>query len=114
MRKTSVYLPDRLKERLTAAARADLVIAVYNPASRSRTWQVEKARDLLLEPRSPDPPVVLGRAVGGPAEQVTVVRLADLTPEAVDMRTLLIIGSSQTRHVNGTVFTPRRYPTTNP
>jgi precorrin-2 C20-methyltransferase / precorrin-3B C17-methyltransferase len=112
-----ISLSDRLKpwdvieERLTAAARADLVIAIYNPASKSRTWQVEKARDLLLEHRTPDTPVVLGRDVGGAGERVTVVRLADLTPGAVDMRTLLIIGSSRTRHVNGTVFTPRRYPT---
>ncbi|MDR7274483.1 precorrin-3B C(17)-methyltransferase [Catenuloplanes atrovinosus] len=111
-----ISLSDRLKpwdvieERVTAAARADLVIAIYNPASRSRTWQVEKARDLILEHRGPDTPVVLGRDVGGAGESVTVVRLADLDPDAVDMRTLLIIGSSQTRHVNGTVFTPRRYP----
>ncbi|GAB7042148.1 MULTISPECIES: precorrin-2 C(20)-methyltransferase [Catenuloplanes] len=113
----TISLSDRLKpwdvieERLSAAARADLVIAVYNPASKSRTWQVEKARDLLLEHRSPDTPVVLGRDVGGPGERISVVRLADLDPDAVDMRTLLIIGSSQTRYVNGTVFTPRRYPT---
>ncbi|WP_033345710.1 precorrin-2 C(20)-methyltransferase [Catenuloplanes japonicus] len=111
-----ISLSDRLKpwdvieERLTAAAAADLVIAIYNPASKSRTWQVEKARDLLLTHRGPDTPVVLGRDVGGDGERVSVVRLADLTPDAVDMRTLLIIGSSQTRHVNGTVFTPRRYP----
>ncbi|MFI5845431.1 precorrin-2 C(20)-methyltransferase [Catenuloplanes sp. NPDC051500] len=113
-----ISLSDRLKpwdvieERLTAAARADLVIAIYNPASKSRTWQVDKARELLLEHRGPDTPVVLGRDVGGSGERVSVVRLADLSADAVDMRTLLIIGSSQTRHVNGTVFTPRRYPTT--
>ncbi|MDP9795794.1 precorrin-2 C20-methyltransferase/precorrin-3B C17-methyltransferase [Catenuloplanes nepalensis] len=113
----TISLSDRLKpwdvieERLTAAARADLVIAIYNPASKSRTWQVEKARDLLLEHRSADTPVVLGRDVGGSGERVSVVRLGDLDPDAVDMRTLLIVGSSQTRHVNGTVFTPRRYPT---
>jgi precorrin-2 C20-methyltransferase/precorrin-3B C17-methyltransferase len=110
-------LSDRLKpwdvivERLTAAARTDLVIAIYNPASRTRTWQVEKARDLLLEHRAPDTPVVVGRDVGGPAEQVRVVRLADLDSSGVDMRCLLIVGSSTTRHGSGgAVFTPRRYP----
>ncbi|GAA4147654.1 precorrin-2 C(20)-methyltransferase [Phytohabitans flavus] len=110
-------LSDRLKpwdviaERLTAAARADLVIAIYNPASRARTWQVEKARDLLLEHRAPDTPVVVGRDVGGPAEEVRVVRLADLDPSTVDMRCLLIVGSSTTRQGSGgAVFTPRRYP----
>ncbi|MEU6266276.1 precorrin-2 C(20)-methyltransferase [Saccharopolyspora shandongensis] len=114
-------LSDRLKpwevivERLRAAASADLVMAIYNPASRSRTWQVAAARDAVLEHRSPDTPVVIGRDVGGPAESIKVVRLADLDPSDVDMRCLLLIGSSTTRLVGGAdgrdvVFTPRRYP----
>ncbi|MDT7642236.1 MAG: precorrin-2 C20-methyltransferase / precorrin-3B C17-methyltransferase, partial [Pseudonocardiales bacterium] len=91
------------------------VLAIYNPASRSRTWQLAAARDLLLEHRSPDTPVVLGRDVGGDGERITVVRLADLDPADVDMRTLLLIGSSQTRIAERgdgkqVVFTPRRYP----
>lgn len=118
----TISLSDRLKpweviaERLRAAASADLVLALYNPGSKSRTWQVGKARDLLLEHRAPDTPVVLARDVGGPAESVRTVRLADLDPAEVDMRTLLIVGSSQTRWVRrgGTggsvVWTPRRYP----
>ncbi|WP_326704627.1 precorrin-2 C(20)-methyltransferase [Streptomyces cyaneofuscatus] len=120
----TISLSDRLKpweviaERLRAAASADLVLALYNPGSKSRTWQVGKARDLLLEHRSPDTPVVLARDVGGPTESVRTVRLADVDPAEVDMRTLLIVGSSQTRWVergvSGTdrsiVWTPRRYP----
>ncbi|MFR9730747.1 precorrin-2 C(20)-methyltransferase [Saccharopolyspora sp. MS10] len=109
-------LSDRLKpwevirERLVAAARADLVLAIYNPASRSRTWQVGAARDALLEHRAPETPVVIGRDVGGPAESVRVVPLAELDPSDVDMRCLLLVGSSTTRAVGGRVFTPRRYP----
>ncbi|MGW5868583.1 precorrin-2 C(20)-methyltransferase [Streptomyces sp. NPDC055239] len=117
----TISLSDRLKpweviaERLRAAASADLVLALYNPGSRSRTWQVGKARDLLLEHRSPDTPVVLGRDVGGPAESVRTVRLADLDPADVDMRTILLVGSSQTRWEQRgdgqqIVWTPRRYP----
>ncbi|MCX4675603.1 precorrin-2 C(20)-methyltransferase [Streptomyces sp. NBC_01433] len=118
----TISLSDRLKpweviaERLRAAATADLVLALYNPGSKSRTWQVGKARDLLLEHRSPDTPVVLGRDVGGPTESVRTVRLADLDPADVDMRTILIVGSSQTRWVRRggdgqqIVWTPRRYP----
>ncbi|MEI7034401.1 precorrin-2 C(20)-methyltransferase [Streptomyces pratensis] len=119
----TISLSDRLKPwdviagRLRAAAAADLVLALYNPGSKSRTWQVGKARDLLLEHRSPDTPVVLGRDVGGPEESVRTVRLADLDPAEVDMRTLLIVGSSQTRWVHRggdggrqIVWTPRRYP----
>ncbi|MEU8323673.1 precorrin-2 C(20)-methyltransferase [Nonomuraea sp. NPDC048881] len=98
-------------DRLSAAARADLVLAIYNPASRSRTWQVAAARDLLLEHRAPDTPVVIGRDVGGPQESVTVTTLGELDPGQVDMRCLLIIGSSTTRATEGgVVYTPRRYP----
>jgi precorrin-2 C20-methyltransferase/precorrin-3B C17-methyltransferase len=116
-----ISLSDRLKpwdvieKRLAAAAVADLVLAIYNPASKTRTWQVGAARDLLLEHRDPDTPVVIGRDVAGPNEQITVVRLADLNPADVDMRCLLIIGSSQTQWYSDDsgdrVFTPRRYPT---
>ncbi|MFJ9176774.1 precorrin-3B C(17)-methyltransferase [Streptomyces sp. NPDC102360] len=117
----TISLSDRLKpweviaERLRTAAAADLVLALYNPGSRSRTWQVGKARELLLELRLPDTPVVLARDVGGAEESVRVVRLADLDPEVVDMRTLLIVGSSQTRAVvradgRTVTWTPRRYP----
>lgn len=118
-----VSLSDRLKPweviagRLRAAVEADLVLALYNPGSRSRIWQVGKARDLLLEHRSPQTPVVLARDVGGPEERVRIVRLGELDPEQVDMRTLLIVGSSQTRTVRRgegageeIVWTPRRYP----
>ncbi|MEU0480009.1 precorrin-2 C(20)-methyltransferase [Streptosporangium sp. NPDC006013] len=101
-------------DRITAAARADLVLAIYNPASRSRTWQVAAMRDLLLEHRSPHTPVVIGRDVGGPAESVRVVELADLDPAEIDMRCLLIVGSSTTRLTERggrpVVYTPRRYP----
>ncbi|GAA2316711.1 precorrin-2 C(20)-methyltransferase [Streptomyces kunmingensis] len=119
----TISLSDRLKpweviaERLRTAAAADLVLALYNPGSRSRTWQVGKARELLLECRLPDTPVVLARDVGGPEESIRTVRLADLDPAVVDMRTLLIVGSSQTQAVERgdgrtVTWTPRRYPET--
>jgi precorrin-2 C20-methyltransferase/precorrin-3B C17-methyltransferase len=115
-----ISLSDRLKPwdviaaRLTAAATADLVLAIYNPASKSRTWQVGAMRDLLLEHRDPGTPVVIGRDVSGPREHVKVVALGDLDPADVDMRCLLIIGSSQTRwesrESGDRVYTLRRYP----
>ncbi|MFG6194452.1 precorrin-3B C(17)-methyltransferase [Nonomuraea sp. JJY05] len=98
-------------DRLSAAAKADLVLAIYNPASRSRTWQVAAARDLLLEHRDAATPVVIGRNVGGERESVTVTTLGELDPAQVDMRCLLIVGSSTTRVTErGVVYTPRRYP----
>jgi precorrin-2 C20-methyltransferase/precorrin-3B C17-methyltransferase len=106
-------LSDRLKSwqtiehRLRAAAAADLVIAIYNPASRSRTTQLVRARQLLLEHRSPATPVVIGRDVGRPEEEVTVTTLGDLDPAAVDMRCLVIIGAGGTSAVAERVWTRR-------
>ncbi|PBJ59408.1 ATP-binding protein, partial [Mycobacterium avium subsp. hominissuis] len=70
-------------------------------------------RDILLARREPGTPVVIGRDVSGPDEDVRVVRLADLDPAEIDMRCLLIVGSSQTQWYSDDsgdrVFTPRRY-----
>jgi precorrin-2 C20-methyltransferase/precorrin-3B C17-methyltransferase len=114
-------LSDRLKpwdviaRRLTAAAEADFAIAIYNPASRSRRQQLADARSLLLAYRDPSTPVVIGRAVGTDAQSVAVTTLGEFDPGQVDMRCLVIVGSSQSRVVragSGTprVITPRRYP----
>ena len=106
-------LSDRLKpwevieRRLRAAAEADLVIAIYNPASRSRTTQVKQAKELLLEHRPGDAVVVVGRDVGRAGEELTVTSLGDLNPDAVDMRCLLIIGTTATRSGRVGVWTPR-------
>jgi precorrin-2 C20-methyltransferase/precorrin-3B C17-methyltransferase len=113
-----ISLSDRLKpwdvvaRRLEAAAEADLVVAIYNPASKTRRTQIADARELLLRHRAPGTPVVVGRAVGSDDQQVTVTTLGELDVDTIDMRCLLIIGSSQTQIVPGTgrVFTPRRYP----
>jgi precorrin-2 C20-methyltransferase/precorrin-3B C17-methyltransferase len=102
---------DVVVDRLRHAAAADLVIALYNPRSKHRPHQLGEAQQVLLENRSPDTVVVVGRDVGGPEEQLTVTTLAELDPETVDMRCLLIIGSSRTRvSAGGAVYTPRTYP----
>jgi precorrin-2 C20-methyltransferase/precorrin-3B C17-methyltransferase len=102
---------DVVLDRLRAAAGADLVLALYNPRSRARPHQLAKALDVLREVREPGTVVVVGRDVGGPGEEVRVTTLGDLDPETVDMRCLLLVGSSQTRVTpSGTVYTPRSYP----
>jgi precorrin-2 C20-methyltransferase/precorrin-3B C17-methyltransferase len=107
-------LSDRLKpwslieQRLRAVAEADLVLAVYNPASRSRTTQVADARRVLLESRSPDTVVVVGRDVGRAEESLTVTTLGALDPASIDMKCLLIVGASTTRvTAAGQAWTPR-------
>lgn len=114
-----VSLSDRLKgwdiieKRVRAAAEADLVLAVYNPGSTQRTTQVAQLKELLLQLKPPDTVVVQGRDVGGPTESMRTTTLGALDPDTVDMRTLLIIGSSSTRTVSrpagDLVFTPRYY-----
>jgi precorrin-2 C20-methyltransferase/precorrin-3B C17-methyltransferase len=107
-------LSDRLKpwavveQRLRAVAAADLVLAIYNPASRSRTTQVGDARDILLEFRSPGTVVVVGRDVGRAEESLTVTTLGELDPSTIDMKCLIIVGASSTRVTgSGRVWTPR-------
>jgi precorrin-2 C20-methyltransferase/precorrin-3B C17-methyltransferase len=106
-------LSDRLKpwavieRRLRAAATADLAIVLYNPASRSRTTQVAEARALLLEHRTPDTPVVIGREIGRPGEELVVTTLGALDPVVVDMRCLVIIGASGTSVTGDRVWTRR-------
>jgi precorrin-2 C20-methyltransferase/precorrin-3B C17-methyltransferase len=110
-----VSLSDRLKpwtlieRRLHAIGEADLVLAVYNPASKSRVTQVAELQKILLEHRSPDAVVVVGRDVGRSEESLTVTTLAELDADTVDMKCLLIIGASTTRVTEGgKVWTPRR------
>ncbi|EOD69060.1 precorrin-2 C(20)-methyltransferase [Amycolatopsis vancoresmycina] len=108
-------LSDRLKpweiieKRLDAAGAADLVLALYNPASRTRTTQLADARAVLLRHRAASTPVVVARDVGGPEEDIRITTLGELDPSTVDMRCLLIVGSSKTRSENGIVWTPRSY-----
>ena len=109
-----VSLSDRLKpwsvieQRLRAIAEADLVLGIYNPASRSRRDQVVAAQKLLLEHRSPDTVVVVGRDVGRAEESLEVTTLAGLDAGSVDMKCLLLIGASSTRvSPGGAVWTPR-------
>ena len=113
-------LSDRLKPweviaaRLEAAARADFALAIYNPVSSQRQWQLTEACTVLLRHRAPETPVVLARDVGGPGERIAIVTLAQLNPRDVDMRTVVLVGTSATRRIERTegrdfVYTPRSY-----
>ncbi|SIT02215.1 precorrin-3 methyltransferase [Insolitispirillum peregrinum] len=117
----TLSLSDNLKpwsvilDRLIHAAQADLVLALYNPLSRARPWQLGEALELLRRYRAPETVVVLGRDVGRPAEAMTITTLRELHPQQVDMRTVVIIGSSLTRHFprgagGQWAYTPRWYP----
>ena len=112
-------LSDRLKpwhtivERVQACCDADMAFAVYNPKSRARPHQIDDLIELLRRLRSPETLIIKVRAVGCEQEQYSVSTLAEFTSDDVDMRTVLIVGSSRTRSIAGgdrqRVYTPRRY-----
>lgn len=98
-----------IEGRLRAAAASDLVVSLYNPRSKGRTWQLEAGRNLLLAGRSGTTPVGIVTDAGRAGEHVTLTTLQDLDPELVGMTTCVVIGSSTTRVVAGRMVTPRGY-----
>jgi cobalt-precorrin 5A hydrolase/precorrin-3B C17-methyltransferase len=100
--------------RLEAAATADMAVALYNPVSRQRRSQLEEAVAILLRHRPPTTPAVIGRQLGRPEQAVSVVPLADLNPDLLDMLSIVIVGSSETRAFDRPgggrwVYTPRGF-----
>jgi cobalt-precorrin 5A hydrolase/precorrin-3B C17-methyltransferase len=98
-----------IDERVRAAAEGDFVISLYNPRSKSRDWQLGKARKILLEYRSPDTPVGIVKDAYRPSQRVILTDLASLRPDGVDMLTTVIVGSSRTEIRTGRMVTPRGY-----
>ena len=103
-----------IEKRLDLAAEADLALAFYNPISRARPWQLGRALEIVAQHRSAATPVVLGRDIGRPGQTLRVTTLGQLTPDQVDMRTMVLVGSSTTctfpKAEGGEwVYTPRWY-----
>ena len=110
-------LSDRLKpwtvvaDRLRHLSRADVAVAIYNPRSNARPDQLHAAKAVLLEERPPETVVVLARDVGRAEESCTITTLRELNPDDVDMKTLVIVGSTLTRVTpSGRARTPRFTP----
>lgn len=116
----AISLSDNLKswdviaKRLKAAAEGDFVIALYNPASKARPQSIYDAFEVLRSMKAPSTPVAFARAVGRHDEKITLTTLAEADPSVVDMATLVMIGSSETRFINkpdgsSWLYTPRSY-----
>jgi precorrin-3B C17-methyltransferase len=114
----ALSLSDNLKpwglveRRLEAAAKAGFVVALYNPVSRARPWQLGAAFAHLRRELPYTTPVVFGRAIGRPDESIAITTLADADSLDADMATLVIVGSAETRLVPRAgraplVYTPR-------
>lgn len=104
---------DDILRRLKAAAEGDFVIAFYNPVSKTRRTLLAEARDILLQHRPADTPVMLASSLGRPEEYVRYRRLDELEVDEVDMLTVVLIGSSNSRLAQlgegPRMFTPRGY-----
>jgi len=98
-----------IEARLEAAAAGDFVLTLYNPRSKGRDWQLGKAREILLQHRSPETPVGVVREAYRPEQSVSITDLASLRPESVDMLTTVVVGSSRTEVRAGRMVTPRGY-----
>jgi precorrin-3B C17-methyltransferase len=111
----AISLSDNLKPwalietRLQAVAGAGLVIAIYNPVSRARPWQLDRAFDLLREILPASVPVIFGRAAGRPDERINVAPLADARADMADMATCVIVGSPDTRVIDRGELPPLVY-----
>jgi cobalt-precorrin 5A hydrolase/precorrin-3B C17-methyltransferase len=112
----TISLSDRLtpweviERRLRAAAAGDFVVALYNPRSRDRHWQLQRACELLLEGRPASTPVAIARQLGRSEEAVSLHSLGSLPIEQVDMLTLVLVGNSSSYLQDGKMMTPRGYP----
>jgi len=98
-----------IEARLRAAAAADLVVVLYNPRSRGRSWQLDAARAVLLDHRAPATPVGVVTDAARSGQAVALTTLAALDPTGVGMTTCVMVGSSATRVIGGRMVTPRGY-----
>jgi cobalt-precorrin 5A hydrolase/precorrin-3B C17-methyltransferase len=101
-----------IRARLEAAAAADFVIALYNPRSARRRERFAETAEILLRHRLPETPVFIGRNLGRDGEQRQVIQLSELAGAEIDMLTVVLVGSSRTRRIDGDpprLYTPRGY-----
>ncbi len=98
-----------IEKRLEAAAAADFVMILYNPKSKGRTEQIEKAREIILRFRPPRTPVGIVRAATRDDEEVIITDLREMTRREIDMQSILIVGNSRTFLWKGRMVTPRGY-----
>jgi cobalt-precorrin 5A hydrolase/precorrin-3B C17-methyltransferase len=98
-----------IERRLRAIAASDLAVALYNPRSSRRTWQLDRARSVLLECRPASTPVGVVTDAARPDEQVVVTSLGGLDCDIVGMLSIVVVGGSSSFETNGRIVTRRGY-----
>jgi len=104
---------DIITKRLHAAAQADFIISLYNPASKARKNHLKKACEIIMQHRSPQTPCGIVRNIGRDGESSMILRLDELVYFDADMFTTIVIGNSETYVANNKLITPRGYDTNN-
>lgn len=100
---------ETIRARIEALAAADIVVAIYNPRSAKRVRQLDETVAIFLRYRPGKTPVGIARNVGSDQEQIALATLEELPHKNVDMRTVLIVGNSLSRVVDGRLVTTRGY-----
>ncbi|MBF0388697.1 MAG: precorrin-3B C(17)-methyltransferase [Desulfamplus sp.] len=100
---------DKIEKRLLAAASADFVIAIYNPKSKKRDWQLTRAKELILTHRKEDTPVGVVTSAMREDQKITITTLKEMDIADVGMQTILIVGNDSSLHYLDFMFTPRGY-----
>jgi precorrin-3B C17-methyltransferase len=97
-----------IERRLTLAAEAGFAMAFYNPRSNARPHQFARVLKILRDGCGAEVLISFARAVTTPEERLITVTLAEATPDMADMRTMVIVGTRDTRRVGRWIYTPRR------
>lgn len=100
---------EMIEKRLEAIASADMVTVLYNPKSKRRDWQLNRAIEIFLRHRSASTPVGLCTALGTPDESVLLVDLDSVASQTITMRSIVVVGNSTTRVIGDRMVTPRGY-----
>ena len=98
-----------IEKRIKGALLGDFVVAIFNPQSKERDWQLKKTIKMFLEKRKKDTPILIARQVGRKNQKISFRTLEDFPYDQIDMLTLLIVGNSKTKLIGNKFISPRGY-----
>ena len=98
-----------IEKRIKGALLGDFVVAIFNPKSKERDWQLKKTIKMFLEKRKKDTPILIARQVGRKDQKISFCTLEDCPYDRIDMLTLIIVGNSKTKLMGNKFISPRGY-----
>ena len=100
---------ETIRQRIEAVAQADLVVALYNPKSKKRSAHLEETVAILLAARPAATPVGIVTDAGRNGETIVITDLASVLEQEINMRSIVIVGNTTTKVIDGNMVTPRGY-----